>query len=393
MTDMHTQGECLQEQFQYQLQDYIIAFLEAEDISSVLKLFHFKTNFGIGFRRVQPRETVVYSESSVFIGNAQSYPVAEIERIYDSYQVKYKESLLGTLFLDCSPIGEKTPILEALLIRIIMLAKQELEITRKERSDRFNVLEKLLRGEIDSKLEFEKEISKLVVPRNVGWSVLILSDLPVELENLVMNRLRAFSVEVYWISREKWSVFILALKEKDPELIDQNISQIFTDAQHQLSLNLNHKLSFWGIGKVKDTLFELHESYVEAYHSMIYAILNRSSEPVSWHKGGVFRLFGKMSTFPESREFLLSYLDPLLKYDEFHQSDLFKTLLSIESSDWNLSSASKELLFHYNTIRYRYNKIQEILKIDLEKGQNRFAISLAIKLYNIQSVYTEYAIF
>ena len=36
---------------------------------------------------------------------------------------------------------------------------------------------------------------------------------------------------------------------------------------------------------------------------------------------------------------------------------------------------------HYNSIKYRYNNISEILGMDLDDPQNRFDLSLLVKIY------------
>lgn len=38
------------------------------------------------------------------------------------------------------------------------------------------------------------------------------------------------------------------------------------------------------------------------------------------------------------------------------------------------------MYIHYNTIKYRYRKIAEILDVDLEDIEERFIISMSIKL-------------
>ncbi|MCC8179002.1 MAG: helix-turn-helix domain-containing protein [Cloacibacillus sp.] len=60
------------------------------------------------------------------------------------------------------------------------------------------------------------------------------------------------------------------------------------------------------------------------------------------------------------------------------------TLECIEKNSWNLKQSSVEMNFHYNTLKYRYQRIQEILDIDLALPVNRFNVALALKLYSLR---------
>jgi len=47
---------------------------------------------------------------------------------------------------------------------------------------------------------------------------------------------------------------------------------------------------------------------------------------------------------------------------------------------------SESLYTHYNTVLYRLSRIQEIMKIDLEKEEHRFAAQTALKVHKIMKI-------
>jgi purine catabolism regulator len=52
-------------------------------------------------------------------------------------------------------------------------------------------------------------------------------------------------------------------------------------------------------------------------------------------------------------------------------------------NDWNLKKTAEMTYVHYNTMKYRYKKLAEILGMDLEKTANKLNIELAIRLYRL----------
>ena len=50
-------------------------------------------------------------------------------------------------------------------------------------------------------------------------------------------------------------------------------------------------------------------------------------------------------------------------------------------SSWNLKMASDTMYLHYNTIKYRYKKIEEISGLDLDRTEEKLSMELAVKIY------------
>lgn len=100
---------------------------------------------------------------------------------------------------------------------------------------------------------------------------------------------------------------------------------------------------------------------------------------------GVYRLLEAIYNTSQAKEFYKLSIGKLIRYDEKRGTELFKTLVCIKECDWNLKNAAQKMYIHYNTIKYRYKKIEQILNIDLENSEERFIISISIKLINMSS--------
>ncbi len=76
----------------------------------------------------------------------------------------------------------------------------------------------------------------------------------------------------------------------------------------------------------------------------------------------------------------------LIEYDRKHKTNLLDTLSVIESCNWNLALAAEKLYFHYNTLKYRYGKLQQIFKSDLKDSVFRFELSFALRVEAVRKM-------
>lgn len=78
---------------------------------------------------------------------------------------------------------------------------------------------------------------------------------------------------------------------------------------------------------------------------------------------------------------ILFYQDsigPLADYDQQREGELLHTLEAILRYP-TLSETAKVLHVHRNTLLYRLQRIQEITNLNLEDGETRLALHLALK--------------
>ncbi|MED1795752.1 helix-turn-helix domain-containing protein [Brevibacillus nitrificans] len=78
--------------------------------------------------------------------------------------------------------------------------------------------------------------------------------------------------------------------------------------------------------------------------------------------------------------FIDNYLGALLKYSK--GKDLFDTLRVYLTSNGNLKDTSEQLFIHRSSLKYRLDRIHELLKLDIEDAEERFNLMLAYKLYD-----------
>ncbi|HAG42926.1 MAG TPA: hypothetical protein DCL31_05530 [Clostridium sp.] len=137
-------------------------------------------------------------------------------------------------------------------------------------------------------------------------------------------------------------------------------------------------------GSFKPNIMDIHKSYNEAVLSIkIARILYKDNVTIFYKDIGVYRLLYSIYKNEEAKEFYMSSLEKIINHDEKYNSELLKTLICILENDWNLKASAKDMYIHYNTIKYRYKKICELLDEDLNENEVRLKISLAIKIYQM----------
>ncbi|WP_158630056.1 helix-turn-helix domain-containing protein [Cohnella sp. AR92] len=79
--------------------------------------------------------------------------------------------------------------------------------------------------------------------------------------------------------------------------------------------------------------------------------------------------------------FLRTYLQSLLNYGK--NRDLYDTLRVYLETNGNIKEAAATLYIHRSSLKYRLEKIREILKLDIDNAEQRFNLMLAYKLHDL----------
>lgn len=96
---------------------------------------------------------------------------------------------------------------------------------------------------------------------------------------------------------------------------------------------------------------------------------------------GLFRVVSLAESPAGLERFCEDTIGPLLAYDRDNGTELAKTLRVFLEQKHNAARAAKVLYIHYNTMRYRLERIREILGEVLDNPQQRLTIEVALQLY------------
>jgi purine catabolism regulator len=101
---------------------------------------------------------------------------------------------------------------------------------------------------------------------------------------------------------------------------------------------------------------------------------------------GLFRVVSLAESPASLQRFCQDAIGPLLAYDREHGTELVTTLRIYLEHSQNLAQTAKALHVHYNTLRYRLDRIREVLGDILENQQQRLSIEIALQFYRVMGV-------
>ena len=135
-----------------------------------------------------------------------------------------------------------------------------------------------------------------------------------------------------------------------------------------------------GIGRICSDPLELHRSHEEALRALVVGRRARGLGQISIFEDlGLDRLLmscpdGELSAFFEAT------LGRLAAYDAVHHTNLVSTLETFLACDRNAALAARSLFVHYNTIKHRLDRIEEILGPFLGDPERCLNLDLALRI-------------
>ncbi len=128
---------------------------------------------------------------------------------------------------------------------------------------------------------------------------------------------------------------------------------------------------------------ELHKSYNEARIAVkFHTIKGRRGFVQRFADLGIFR-----ELFLHDTERITAFcrlaLGKLLEYDHDNDADLRTTLTTLLDAGMNYKLAAERLFVHVNTVRYRCEKIEQILGVDLQDPDNIFNFYAALRVGDV----------
>lgn len=186
----------------------------------------------------------------------------------------------------------------------------------------------------------------------------------------------------YMILNKSDGVYVMVmLKENEGKSIIQRYVKSIYDVLHSKMKKAQVKI---GVGKVYQGLEYIYKSYTEAQKAVNASLKYMDQAVVFFDEMGVYKIFSNPSIQDEMQAFLNEMLDPLFVYDARKDTELVKTLEVYFQCNGNLKKMSECLFTHYNTILYRLSRIQEIIKVDLDDEDQRYALQTALKINHMR---------
>lgn len=177
---------------------------------------------------------------------------------------------------------------------------------------------------------------------------------------------------------------ILALLRATGSVGGQDAGQIIGGMAEMINEELreqeNVSVSF-GVGRRIEDILGLRTALNQATAALeIGQLINGPASVTSFDDLGFYRVLFANHNRDAMNQFSQDLLRPLLESDRSHNTDFIHTLEIVLKCNGNLRAASRELFVHYNTLRYRVSRIEEMTKLDLGSFQGMLNLQIALMI-------------
>jgi purine catabolism regulator len=259
-------------------------------------------------------------------------------------------------------------------------------ISEAKKSLRGNFLEGILAGTIAraeadrlaSRLDHDTTLPHAILTfRGQSKNIASLRRIETTLNWLLSSHVRPVLVHIY--GDDHLCVFHAL---RTPEEIG-TAHQLARRLRSQLKADFPDMLLAAGVSGPVITLSRWPETHEQAVQAMEVGLRLRTDDLVDYHSLGVYRLLSKLDNIPTVHEFSLEVIGPLVTYDAEHRSNLVQTVREYFDHHGNVSQTAEALFIHRNTLLYRLERIQELTGHDLNQSDQRLALHLALKLWQL----------
>lgn len=164
--------------------------------------------------------------------------------------------------------------------------------------------------------------------------------------------------------------FISNVKEEMIEL--SNLIKINFEESYHLGIGISSQILY---------LNSFPTAYKEAQDSLLIGHkLNNESFVSHYDDYQLFSIIKEVKNTKLLNKYVNNKLGKILDYDKENNMELMKTVITLMDSGLNYKEAAKKLFIHYNTLRYRLDRLKE-LGIDINNGSLIAEMIIAYHIY------------
>lgn len=183
---------------------------------------------------------------------------------------------------------------------------------------------------------------------------------------------------------EKLVIIIPDPGEKDRRERKKYIKAIAQTLKEKIAAEFPEIPVSFGIGKFYPSTSELCRSYQEAKTALELGKFTEKNAGITHFEDlGIMRLLASIR-YEQLNDFCQEYLAELIAFDEKNKTNLLETVQTYFAENGDQKKIAGKLFIHANTLRYRLNKIQELLDIDLQNWDDFLNLYVALKINAMQ---------
>ncbi len=330
---------------------------------------------------------------------------------YNYYVVKNKSENFGYLLMEPLGGGEiDEPVAQTAIeyAAVVLILRMQTRISNQHIEEKYRdaFLEDLLLNNVKTESEIHNRAQLYGWNFKSGGVVVVIDINNIKkyylksLDAQTNQRLEGFTQSIYAVSiqcmldafpdakyykQSDTVAFIISARESDRDAVYDRLENVFDAVRRKLADRVSFTITM-GVGEYMKNIRDIHLSYEQARTAINLGYqLEMFDCALFYSRLGVYRLLATTAHTPESEDFFVRYVKPLMDYDAKNHTNLLDTLGMVIKYGWNLKEASGALFVHYNTVKYRFFKICELLGLDLRDHEGRLAVEIALKMYMINT--------
>ena len=147
-------------------------------------------------------------------------------------------------------------------------------------------------------------------------------------------------------------------------------------------ININTDDFYIGVGNKHPSLNDLDIGINESLNAL--KVGEKAHQNITFYNNiGIYKILLPYLEDHWIQDFYLNLIAPLQNYDKKNSTEILNTAIAYVENDGNIKNTAISLFQHENTIRYRINKIKEILNMKDQDGGFYEQLSIAIKIYKL----------
>lgn len=177
---------------------------------------------------------------------------------------------------------------------------------------------------------------------------------------------------VFYFDQSKEIVLMIQAK---PARLDEILMTIRQDISEYLPLQL-----LFSVGNAYPNLGQIDQSHTQAHLVFEERKTQQLSEPIiTYENKGMFHLFNHLE-HNDVRFFCQTILQELAYPEDASLIELRKTLHVYLNSQCEIARTASALFVHRNTVKYRIQRVEEILAISVSSPENSLNLRIALEL-------------
>ncbi|RCW62480.1 PucR family transcriptional regulator [Halanaerobium sp. ST460_2HS_T2] len=275
--------------------------------------------------------------------------------------------LIASVFYKNNAVLEKEKNFQDAFIRNILQGKIKSQIEAIEKARAFGwelefpqimmIIKIFTEDEVKKKKYYEKILNNDQIEKVFNQSLSIYQD---KIKTIYIN--------------DSLVVFINAIFDKRIQKNLKDVGEKIID-----KIDVNSKVGV-GISQVIKSIDRFPAAYKITEKNLdIARILEQNSFVMKYDEYEIFNLIDKISDFELLNSFLDKKLGKLIRHERESEMNLIETLRVLIDNNFNLKKSAKAMYLHYNTMRYRVEKLKDY-GINIEDGYQLAEIVFA---YNI----------